>query len=97
MHFFYYPLNLFDADGNCSFSYNDTFRFFALNVMPPVRFIFICVLPTIIMLGCSIRMLYNIRQSRKRIFQQTTLQTTIIATIVIPISKASTSTNNNQQ
>jgi len=48
------------------------------------------------MLGCGGRMLYNIRQSRKRISQQTTLQITTIAKIIIPISKAS-STKNNQQ
>jgi hypothetical protein len=48
------------------------------------------------MLGCGGRMLYNIRQSRKRIAQQTTIQITTIAKIIIATSKAS-STKNNQQ
>jgi len=95
--FFYYPLNLFDADGNCSFTLNNTFHLFAINVMPAIRFIFICVLPTSIMLACGARMIYNIRQSRKRIAQQTTMQNTTIAKIIIPASKASITTNNQQR
>ncbi len=95
--FFYYPLNLFDADGNCSFTLDHIFYIFAINVMPPIRFTFICILPTGIMLGCGVRMLYNIRQSRKRVNRQTTFQNTTIATIVIPVSKKSSTNNNNNQ
>jgi hypothetical protein len=91
--FFYYPLNLFDADGNCSFTYNNIFHIFAINVMPPIRFLFICIIPTTVMLGCSGRMLYNIRQSHKRIVQQTTT----VATVGVPASKASSTNNNPNQ
>jgi hypothetical protein len=94
--FFYYPLNLRDKEGYCSFSFNDTFHIFAINVMPPIRFVFICILPSSIMLGCGGRMLYNIRQSRRRITHQRTLPITTVATIAIPISKGSGITNNNQ-
>jgi len=49
------------------------------------------------MLACGARMIYNIRQSRKRIAQQTTMQNTTIAKIIIPASKASITTNNQQR
>ena len=95
--FFFYPLNLFDAEGNCSFSYNTVFHTFAVNVMPLVRFISTGILPTVIMLGCGTRMIYNIRQSRKRVSQQMTLQNTTVATIAMPASKASTTTKLNSR
>jgi hypothetical protein len=91
--FFYYPLNLFDDQGNCSFSYDNIFRLFAINIMPPIRFVFICILPTGIMLGCGGRMLYNIRQSHKRIGRQTAVATTNIPVI----SKVSSSATNYQR
>ena len=91
--FFFYPLNVFDDDGNCSFKYNGTFRTFALNVMPPIRFTLVCVTPSGVMLGCSGRMLYNIRKSQRRVAPQTTT----LATIPVPISKASGTNSKNQR
>jgi hypothetical protein len=88
--FFFYPLNLFDDNGACSFSLDSTFRIFAVNVMPPVRFFFTIIIPSVIMVGCGGRMLYNIRQSHERVTQQTT-----IATIIMQIPTTS-STNNEQ-
>lgn len=77
---FFYPLNIFDDQGQCSFSYNTTFRIFALNVLPPLRFLVVCVIPTVLMVGCGGRMLYNIRQSRQRITMQAARNNAPIAT-----------------
>ena len=82
--FFFYPLNLFDSSGQCTFSYNETFRLFALNVLPPIRFVMVCILPSVVMLGCGTRMIFNIRQSRKRVAVQTTAPSQGMATIGIP-------------
>jgi len=94
--FFFYPYNLFDAKGVCSWSYNSVFRLIAISIFPVVRFLFICVLPTIIMLGCSARMLYNIQKSRQRISRKTNDQHTTVPTINLSTSRA-TGTVTNQQ
>ena len=91
--FFYYPLNVFDSSGQCSFSYGNTFRLFALNIMPPIRFILICVLPTIVMIGCGGRMLINIRQAKNRISQQKAVQP---ATIAVTVSRGSQTNDENR-
>lgn len=67
---FFYPLNIFDDHGECSFNYNMTFRLFALNILSPLRFIVNCVIPTLMMIICGTKMLYNIRRSRQRIRMQ---------------------------
>ncbi|CAF0729731.1 unnamed protein product [Rotaria sp. Silwood1] len=84
--FFFHPLNVLDSDDHCSFPYDDIFRRIALNIMPPIRFILICVIPSIVMVGCGGRMLYNIRQAKQRIIQQTTPHHAPVATITIPTS-----------
>jgi hypothetical protein len=58
--------------------------------MPPIRFVFICILPTGIMLGCGGRMLYNIRQSHRRISRQTAVATTNIP-VISKVSSSATS------
>lgn len=90
--FFFYPLNVFDSYGQCSYPYNNTFRLVALNIMPPMRFVLICVLPTIIMTGCGSRMLNNIRQSKRRITQQTLAQHAATITGPALVSKPSDTT-----
>ncbi|CAF1265201.1 unnamed protein product [Adineta steineri] len=87
--FFFDPLNIFNDQGQCSFPIPSTFRLFALNILPPIRFIIICVLPVIIMVGCGGRMLYNIQQSKKRVIQQPAKTKVDIATIIPPSSKGS--------
>ena len=84
--FFFHPSNLFDTDGQCSFSRDESFRLFALNIMPPIRFVLTCLLPTIIMLVCGGRMLFNIRRSRKRITHMSATMPNGIATIALPAS-----------
>lgn len=91
--FFFYQLNLFDSDGQCSFSYNETFRLFALNVLPPIRFILVCIMPSVVMLGCGTRMILNIRRSRKRVAAQMTLPNQGIAMAVISVSTGTHATD----
>jgi hypothetical protein len=95
--FFFHPQNVFDSDEQCSFPYNGPFRLFALNIMPPIRFILICVIPTILMIGCGIRMLSNIRQAKRRIGQQTAVQLVTIATTVVLTSKGSNTNDENRR
>ena len=68
--FFFHPRNVFDNSGQCSFPFDDVFRLIALNIMPPLRFILICVLPITLMTGCGARMLMNIQRTKRRIAQQ---------------------------
>ncbi|CAF2492536.1 unnamed protein product [Rotaria sp. Silwood2] len=95
--FFFHPLNVLDSNDHCSFSYDDTFRLIALNIMPPIRFILICVMPSILMIGCGGRMLYNIQQARKRIVQQRSLHHAPIATMTIPLSTQNKRNENRRQ
>ncbi|CAM4756063.1 unnamed protein product [Rotaria magnacalcarata] len=83
---FFHPRNVMEADGQCSFPYDNTFRLIILKIMPPVRFVFICIMPVILMGIFGGRMLYNIKQVKKRITQQKMVQDAAIATIVIPKS-----------
>jgi hypothetical protein len=90
--FFFHPANVFDSSGQCSFPYDNSFRLLALNIMPPIRFILICVLPTILMIGCGGRMLNNIRQSKRRIVQQRLAEHAAIIIRPVLISKTSDGT-----
>mgnify|MGYP001073037534 CR=1 FL=1 len=84
--FFYHPANVFDSEGQCSFPYDEKFRLYALNIMPPLRFVLVCFLPTILMVSCGIRMLFNIQQSKQRTVQPMAITT------VNPPSKGSNTT-----
>jgi hypothetical protein len=80
--FFFYPSNVFDSNGKCSFPYDAKFRLLVLNIMPPIRFILIGVLPTVVMIGCGGRMLFNIQQAKNRIVPQKPIQSATLATQV---------------
>jgi len=41
--------------------------FYLVQVQTPLRLILVCIIPVIIMTGSNIRMLYNMRQSRRRV------------------------------
>ncbi|CAF3424360.1 unnamed protein product [Rotaria sp. Silwood1] len=95
--FFFYPLNTFDNEGFCTFDFNGTFRILAVYVMPPIRFTLICIIPTVIMVACGCRMVYNVGQSRKRVTQQTITHNQTLATIVVPILQSTNTTNNDRR
>lgn len=90
-------MNLLDDIGFCSYDRNHIFRLFALYLLPPIRFALICVIPASIMVVCGCRMLYNIKKSRQRVFQKRLPPETILAAIVIPISKVTTMCNSDRQ
>ncbi|CAF1064459.1 unnamed protein product [Rotaria magnacalcarata] len=87
---FFNPFNIYDKYGFCSFNLNDTLNILVMYVMPPIRFVIICLIPVSIMIVCSCRMLFNIRKSRKRVAPQTVACEPSIAITVIPISKLAT-------
>ncbi|CAF1342972.1 unnamed protein product [Rotaria sordida] len=95
--FFFHPMNVLDSDDHCSYPYDDTFRLIVLNIAPPIRFILICVIPSILMVGCGGRMLYNIQQSKKRVVHKTTTQNAPIATIGIRIFSQNNRHDENQR
>jgi hypothetical protein len=53
--------------GSCVFNPSNLLFYFVTNIHFPVRAVLICVIPVIIMLSANIRMLMNIRQSRRRV------------------------------
>jgi hypothetical protein len=95
--FFFNPLNVFDSDQQCSFPYPGSFRLFALNILPPIRFLLICVIPVTVMIGCGGRMLFNIRKAKTRVAQQTRTPQGGMATIIAPRSKGSNMTDSSQR
>ena len=95
--FFFHPFNLFDQDGQCSFSHDGSLRLFALNIMPPIRFLLTCLIPTVIMLFCGGRMLCNIRRSRKRITHMSTPKPEDIVTIALPASRVNSTNDGNRR
>ncbi|CAF0938914.1 unnamed protein product [Adineta ricciae] len=92
--FFFHPLNIFNNLYQCSFPVPSTFRRFALNYLPPIRFVLICVIPVAIMIGCGGKMLWNIHQSKNRISQRTTPAQPGVTTIAAPASQGSNVTEN---
>ncbi|CAF1023868.1 unnamed protein product [Rotaria sordida] len=66
-------------------------------VMPPIYFTFICDIPTGIVIACGCRMVYNIGQSRKLVAQQIITQNQTLATIAVPISKTTSTINNERR
>ena len=91
--FFFNPLNVFNNLRQCSFPYPSTFRLFALNILPPIRFLLICVIPIILMVGCGGRMLFNIRQAKMRVAPRTTTPHVGLAVVIAPRSKGSNITD----
>jgi hypothetical protein len=62
--FFFHPSNIFDVHGLCSFVYHRSLRIFILKILPSIRFVKLCLLPSLIMLICGARMISNIRRSK---------------------------------
>lgn len=65
--------------------------------MPSLRFVVICVIPTVLMVGCGGRMLINIRQAKSRVAQQKSAQNPGVATSGAPGSKASGTTDDTRR
>ena len=66
--FYLYPLGSQNPiTGSCSFSQSASFLAFLINVHMPIRAVFICFIPVLIMLLANVRMLMNIRRSTRRV------------------------------
>ncbi|CAF0793632.1 unnamed protein product [Adineta steineri] len=53
--------------GECIYNQSISFEFFLVNIHIPLRAIFFCLIPIIIMTASNIRMMSNIRQARMRV------------------------------
>ena len=53
--------------GACIFNQSATLYFYISQVQNPLRLILVCLIPVVIMLASNLRMLYNMRQSRRRV------------------------------
>ena len=72
--FFLYPTSSQNPiTGTCSWAQSASFRLFLINVHMPIRAVFVCLIPVCIMLGANLRMLMNIRQSRRRVLDATVM------------------------
>ncbi|CAF1414810.1 unnamed protein product [Adineta steineri] len=68
--FWFCPLNtLSPIGGVCYTGPPSAYTYFFSNIFLPLRLIFICIIPVIIMSLANIRMLFNIRQSHRRVTQ----------------------------
>jgi hypothetical protein len=66
--FWFCPLNTANpANGTCYTGRSSIYNYFFNYIYLPIRFILVCIFPVIIMSLANIRMLYNIRQIRRRI------------------------------
>ena len=66
--FFLYPFIAQNPlTGACNYRLSDSYFYFVMNLHVPIRAVFICFIPVLIMLGANIRMLMNIRHSRNRV------------------------------
>ena len=95
--FFYHPANVFDVNGDCSFGDDETFRLLAFNVLPPIRFLVACLIPTLLMIASGAKMLWNIRKSRQRIASQRQNQQGMNLPFVVPIPNATSSNDESRR
>ncbi|CAF0811966.1 unnamed protein product [Didymodactylos carnosus] len=65
--FWFCPLNEFNSIDQCVYNTNAIYYFFLLQIHAPLRLILVCVIPVITMAAANIRLLKNIRQSRRRV------------------------------
>ncbi|UJR32106.1 hypothetical protein I4U23_019574 [Adineta vaga] len=72
--FYIYPIGSVNSlTGFCNFKYTSSFAYFINYLHFPIRAILVCFIPIIIMLLANIRMLNNIRQSKRRITNGSTV------------------------
>jgi hypothetical protein len=68
--FWFCPLNTLNPlTGTCYSGTSLIYSYFRNNIFLPMRLILVCIIPVIVMSLANIRMLYNIRQSRRRVQQ----------------------------
>ncbi|CAF1214524.1 unnamed protein product [Adineta ricciae] len=71
--FYLYPMpSVTSQKGSCTFTYTSTFNYFLGTLYIPIRAVLVCFIPLITMLLANIRMIFNIRQSQRRVTNQIT-------------------------
>ncbi len=65
--------------GTCIFDKSSIISFYLTQIQAPLRLIVVCIIPVIVMAASNIRMLYNMRQSRRRVGNQVEMKRTITA------------------
>ena len=70
---------------NCIYTASATVYFYLIQVQTPVRLVVVCIIPVIVMAAANIRMLYNLRQSHRRVQNQIEINTVMTArTATVP-------------
>ncbi|UJR14646.1 hypothetical protein I4U23_001639 [Adineta vaga] len=68
--FWFFPMNSINPTaGGCYTGRASAYTFFFSNIFLPLRFIFVCLIPVVIISLANLRMLFNIRRSRRRVIQ----------------------------
>ena len=76
------PSLIRDPDtGDCIFNRSPSIHFYLTQIQTPFRLIIICLFPVLIMSTCNFRLLYNMRQARRRVFNQMEIRTVITAPV----------------
>ena len=83
-----------DDTGKCNVNNSDLVHFLLVQVQVPVRAVIICLIPVVIMTMANIRMLYNMRQSRRRVGNRpednTSVQVHVSVTTTVSVSRRMT-------
>jgi hypothetical protein len=75
--FWFCPLNTLNpGTGTCYTGQSRVYNYFFSNIFLPLRLIFVCIIPVIIMSLANIRIVFNIRQSQRRVRQGNETNTT---------------------
>lgn len=69
--------------GSCIFNISPSINFYLVQVQVPFRLIVVCIVPVIIMFAANIRMLYNMRQSHRRVEHRLEISTTINTPVIV--------------
>jgi hypothetical protein len=65
--------------GVCINNNSPTVYFYLVQVQTPVRLVVVCIIPVIVMAAANLRMLYNMRQSRRRVQNRVEINTIMTA------------------
>ncbi|CAF1536000.1 unnamed protein product [Adineta steineri] len=81
--------NLRFISGSCSFTQSQSLAYFSNTVYLPMRAVLVCLIPVMLMISANIRMILNIRQSRRRVTNATTVPS---SDMNMPVPNISSST-----
>jgi len=95
--FYFFPyITQNPITGSCAAGQPPSYIYFLTKLYVPIRAVFICFIPAVIMLLANIRILINIRQSKRRVADRTTRHSTE-TNIPLPNVSNSQQQNNSRQ